>query len=41
MPPLGLVEPHEIGAVVAFFATPAAARVTNQVITVDGGFSIT
>jgi NAD(P)-dependent dehydrogenase (short-subunit alcohol dehydrogenase family) len=41
MPPLGMVEPHEIGAAVAFFAAPAAARITNQVIAVDGGFSIT
>ncbi|WP_280299805.1 SDR family NAD(P)-dependent oxidoreductase [Nocardia abscessus] len=41
MPPLGMVEPEEIGSAVGFFAAPAAARITNQTITVDGGFSIT
>ena len=41
MPPLGLVEPQETGAAVLYFATPAAGRVTNQVIAVDGGFSLT
>jgi NAD(P)-dependent dehydrogenase (short-subunit alcohol dehydrogenase family) len=40
-PPLGMCEPRDIGAAVLFFATPAARRVTNQVIAVDGGFSIT
>ncbi|MBB5911921.1 NAD(P)-dependent dehydrogenase (short-subunit alcohol dehydrogenase family) [Nocardia transvalensis] len=41
MPPLGFVEAGEIGHAVAFFAAPAAARITDQAITVDGGFSLT
>jgi NAD(P)-dependent dehydrogenase (short-subunit alcohol dehydrogenase family) len=40
-PPLGWCEPRDIGAAVYFFATPAARYVTNQVICVDGGFSVT
>jgi NAD(P)-dependent dehydrogenase (short-subunit alcohol dehydrogenase family) len=40
-PPLGTCEPRDIGAAVLFFATPAAGRITNQVLTVDGGFSLT
>ena len=39
--PLGLVDPREIGAAVLFFATPAARAITNQVLAVDGGFSVT
>ena len=39
--PLGLVDPREIGAAVLFFATPAARTITNQVLAVDGGFSVT
>ena len=39
--PLGMCEPHDIAAAVLFFATPAARYVTNQVIAVDGGFSVT
>jgi NAD(P)-dependent dehydrogenase (short-subunit alcohol dehydrogenase family) len=39
--PLGMCEPRDIGAAVLFFATPAARRITNQVISVDGGFTIT
>ncbi len=39
--PLGMSEPRDIGAAVYFFATPAARRITNQVVAVDGGFSIT
>jgi NAD(P)-dependent dehydrogenase (short-subunit alcohol dehydrogenase family) len=39
--PLGMCEPRDIGAAVLFFATPAARRITNQVLTVDGGFTIT
>jgi NAD(P)-dependent dehydrogenase (short-subunit alcohol dehydrogenase family) len=39
--PLGMSEPRDIGAAVYFFATPAAQRITNQVVAVDGGFSIT
>ncbi len=40
-PPLGLSEPRDIGAAVLFFASPAARFVTNQVLAVDGGFSLT
>ena len=39
--PLGLCEPADIAAAVLFFASPAARRVTNQVLAVDGGFSVT
>jgi NAD(P)-dependent dehydrogenase (short-subunit alcohol dehydrogenase family) len=39
-PPLGLCQPDDIAAAVQFFASPAAAKVTNQVLAVDGGFSI-
>ena len=34
-------EPRDIGAAVLFFATPAACSITNQVIAVDGGWSLT
>ena len=40
-PPLGMCEPRDIGAAVLFFASPAARYITNQVLAVDGGFSIT
>lgn len=40
-PPLGMCEPRDIGAAVLFFATPAARCITNQVLAVDGGFSVT
>lgn len=40
-PPLGMNEPGDIGAAVLFFASPAASRVTNQMLAVDGGWSIT
>lgn len=40
-PPLGMCEPRDIGAAVLFFASPGAARVTNQTLAVDGGWSIT
>lgn len=39
-PPLGLCQPEDIGAAVLYFASPAAGRVTNQVLAVDGGFSV-
>jgi NAD(P)-dependent dehydrogenase (short-subunit alcohol dehydrogenase family) len=39
--PLGFCEPQDIAAAVLFFASPAARRVTNQVLAVDGGFSVT
>lgn len=38
--PFGFQEPREIGAAVLFFASDAARTVTNQVLAVDGGFSI-
>lgn len=38
--PLGMSEPRDIGAAVLFFATPAARKVTNQVIAVDAGWSL-
>jgi NAD(P)-dependent dehydrogenase (short-subunit alcohol dehydrogenase family) len=40
MPPLGFADPREIGAAVLFFAAPEAARVTNQALAIDGGFSV-
>jgi NAD(P)-dependent dehydrogenase (short-subunit alcohol dehydrogenase family) len=40
-PPLGICEPRDIGAAVLFFATPAARYITNQVLVVDGGFTVT
>jgi NAD(P)-dependent dehydrogenase (short-subunit alcohol dehydrogenase family) len=40
-PPLGRCEPHDIGAAALFFASPAARYITNQVLVVDGGWSIT
>jgi NAD(P)-dependent dehydrogenase (short-subunit alcohol dehydrogenase family) len=39
--PLGMCEPRDIAAAVLYFASPAARRVTNQVLAVDGGFSVT
>jgi NAD(P)-dependent dehydrogenase (short-subunit alcohol dehydrogenase family) len=41
MPPLGLCEARDIGAAVLFLASPAAARVTAQNLSVDAGWSIT
>jgi NAD(P)-dependent dehydrogenase (short-subunit alcohol dehydrogenase family) len=40
-PPLGRCEPRDIGAAVLFFASPAARYITNQVLTVDAGWSVT
>lgn len=40
-PPLGMCEPQDIGAAVLFFATPAARYVTNQMLSVDAGASLT
>jgi NAD(P)-dependent dehydrogenase (short-subunit alcohol dehydrogenase family) len=40
-PPLGLCEPQDIGVAVLFFACPAAARITNQSLAVDAGWSVT
>jgi NAD(P)-dependent dehydrogenase (short-subunit alcohol dehydrogenase family) len=40
-PPLGMCEPRDIAAAVYFFASPAARCVTNQIVAVDGGFSVT
>jgi NAD(P)-dependent dehydrogenase (short-subunit alcohol dehydrogenase family) len=40
-PPLGMCEPCDIAAAVVFFASPAARCITNQVVAVDGGFSVT
>jgi len=40
-PPLGMCEPRDIGAAVLFFASPAARFVTNQVLAVDAGSSLT
>jgi NAD(P)-dependent dehydrogenase (short-subunit alcohol dehydrogenase family) len=39
-PPLGICEPADIGAAVLYLASPGARFVTNQVLAVDGGFSI-
>lgn len=39
-PPLGRCEPRDIGAAVQFLASPAARYITNQVIAVDGGWSV-
>ena len=40
-PPLGLSTPRDVAAAVLFFATPAARAVTDQVVAVDGGFTLT
>lgn len=39
--PFGFQTPHEIGAAVLFFASAAGRAVTNQMLAVDGGFSVT
>lgn len=40
-PPLGYCTPRDIASAVLYFATPMARLVTNQVIAVDGGFTVT
>jgi NAD(P)-dependent dehydrogenase (short-subunit alcohol dehydrogenase family) len=39
-PPLGMCEPHDIGAAALFFVSPMARLVSNQVLAVDGGWSV-
>jgi NAD(P)-dependent dehydrogenase (short-subunit alcohol dehydrogenase family) len=41
VPPLGHCTSDDIAAAVSFLVSPAAARITNQAITVDGGFLLT
>jgi NAD(P)-dependent dehydrogenase (short-subunit alcohol dehydrogenase family) len=38
--PFGFQEPREIGAAVLFFASDSARAITNQVLAIDGGFSV-
>lgn len=38
--PFALCEPEDIGLAVLYLVSPAARMVTNQVLAVDGGFSI-
>lgn len=40
-PPLGYCTPRDIASAVLYFATPMARLVTNQVLAVDGGFTVT
>ncbi|MCJ2177200.1 SDR family NAD(P)-dependent oxidoreductase [Novosphingobium album (ex Hu et al. 2023)] len=40
-PPLGYCSPRDVGSAVLYFATPMARLVTNQVLAVDGGFTVT
>lgn len=40
-PPLGMCDARDMGAAVLYFASPAGGHVTNQVIAVDGGWSVT
>jgi enoyl-[acyl-carrier protein] reductase III len=35
-----LVEPHDVAEVVCFLASPAAAMIRGQTVTVDGGYSV-
>lgn len=39
-PPLGYCTPRDIASAVLYFATPMARLVTNQVLAVDGGFTV-
>jgi 2-hydroxycyclohexanecarboxyl-CoA dehydrogenase len=36
---LGVVQPEDVAAVALFLASPEAARLTGQVISVNGGIS--
>lgn len=38
--PFGLCDGRDLGAAVLYFASPAAAKVTNQQLAIDAGFSI-
>jgi NAD(P)-dependent dehydrogenase (short-subunit alcohol dehydrogenase family) len=38
--PFGLCDGRDLGAAVLYFASPAAAKVTNQQLAVDAGFSL-
>ncbi len=38
--PFGFQEPREIGAAVLFFAADSSRGITNQVLAIDGGFSV-
>lgn len=40
-PPLGMCTPRDVGSAVLYFSTPMARLVTNQVLAVDGGFTVT
>lgn len=39
-PPLGHCTPRDIASAVLYFATPMARLVTNQMLAVDGGFTV-
>jgi NAD(P)-dependent dehydrogenase (short-subunit alcohol dehydrogenase family) len=39
-PPLGMCEPEDIGGAVLYFASAFTARVSNQTLAVEGGWSI-
>ncbi len=39
-PPLGMCDARDIGAAVLFLVSPAARKITNEVIAVDGGWSV-
>ena len=41
MPPLGFCTPEDIAGAVLYFASPAARLTTNQVLCVDGGWTVT
>ena len=40
MPPMGMCEAADIAGAVLYFASPVARRCTNQVLCVDGGFTV-